>query len=389
MYEVKIALRQVLSRKKQTLFSILAVALAVAVITVMMALLSGFQGELLKSSIEDNPHIVINPQDEKEEFIHLYKYNSALISEKEGVIAASPKYIGQVALKYRDNAEGVSLHGVDPMSEESVMRVSEDVVDGDFTALIHTRYGILLGDQLAKNLEVNVGDRVDVVFPGSQTTSFKVVGLVHTGTSADEVTAYARLDSAQDFFNEPGVVSNIGVRVADPYQADAIASSIEGETGLDAVSWSEANSEILSFLDIQKVSVNIFYFLIYAIAGFGIANTLITIVAQRTREIGILKAMGTSRKSIMSIFLFQSMIIGIIGLMFGTILGYISIIALQNYEIEVPPETYFGLQTLPIEVEPLNFVYAAFFAFIVNIFSGIYPAQKAAKLDPVKAIESA
>ncbi|WP_243684553.1 ABC transporter permease [Methanosarcina barkeri] len=191
------------------------------------------------------------------------------------------------------------------------------------------------------------------------------------------------------FFNEPGVVSNIGVRVADPYQADAIASSIEGETRLDAVSWGEANSEILSFLDIQKVSVNILYFLIYAIAGFGIANTLITVVAQRTREIGILKAMGTSRKSIMAIFLFQSMIIGVIGLMFGTILGYISIIALQNYEIEVPPETYFGLQTLPIEIEPLNFLYAAFFAFIVNIFSGIYPAQKAAKLDSVKAIESA
>ena len=91
----------------------------------------------------------------------------------------------------------------------------------------------------------------------------------------------------------------------------------------------------------------------------------------------------------MAIFLFQSTIIGVIGLMFGTILGYISIIALQNYEIEVPPETYFGLQTLPIEIEPFNFVYAAFFAFIVNIFSGIYPARKAAKLDPVKAIESA
>ena len=275
------------------------------------------------------------------------------------------------------------------MAEESVMRISEDLVEGDIKTLVHTRYGILLGDQLAKKLEVNVGDRVDAVLPGSQTTSFKVIGLVHTGTSADEVTAYARLDSAQDFFKEPGVVSNIGVRVADPYQADAIAASIEGETGLDAVSWSEANSEILSFLDIQKVSVSIFYFLIYVIAGFGIANTLITVVTQRTREIGILKAMGTSKKSIMVIFLFQSTILGAIGMVFGTILGYISIIALQSYEIEVPPETYFGLQTLPLEVDPLNFVYAAFFAFIVNIFSGVYPARKAAKLDPVKAIESA
>jgi len=389
MYELKIALRQVLSRKKQTLFAILAVTLAVAVITVMMAMISGIQDELVTSSIENNPHIVIGPQDEEEEFIHLYRYTSAMISEKEGVIAVSPKYLGHVALEYRDNAEGVSLQGVDPQVEENVMRVNEDVIEGDLMTLVHTRYGILLGDQLAENLEVNVGDQVNVVFPGSQTTSFKVVGLIHTGTSADEVTAYARLDSVQDFFNEPGVVSNIGVRVADPYQADTIASSIERETGLDAVSWSEANAEILSLLDIQRASATIFYFLIYGVAGFGIANTLITIVAQRTREIGILKAMGTSQKSILLVFLFQSMVLGAIGLVLGTVLGYIVTIALQNYEISVPPEMYSGLQTMPLEVEPINFVYAAFFAFIVNILSGIYPARKAVKLDPVKAIESA
>ncbi|KKG10311.1 MULTISPECIES: ABC transporter permease [unclassified Methanosarcina] len=389
MYELRIALRQVLSRRRQTLFAILAVALAVAVITVMMAMLSGFQDELVTSSIENNPHIVINPQDEEEEFIHLYRHTSARIAEKEGVIAVSPKYLGQAALEYRDNAEGVSLQGVDPVAEENVMRVSEDVVEGDLMTLVHTRYGILLGDKLAENLEVHVGDRVDAVFPGSQTTSFKVIGLVHTGTAADEVTAYTRLDSAQDFFNEPGVVSTIGVRVADPYQAEVIAASIEGETGLDAVSWSEANAEILSLLDTQMVFVNIFYLLIYGIAGFGIANTLITIVAQRTREIGILKAMGASQKSIMVVFLFQSLVLGAIGLVLGTVLGYIVTVALQNYEIEVPQEMYFGLQTLPLEVKPLNFVYASFFAFIINIISGIYPARKAAKLDPVTAIESA
>lgn len=389
MYELKIALRQILSRKKQTLFAILAVALAVAVITVMMAMLSGFQDELVTSSIENNPHIVINPQDEEEEFIHLYRHTSARISEKEGVIAVSPKYLGQAALEYRDNAEGASLQGVDPEAEENVMRVSEDVIEGSLMSLVHTRHGILLGDKLAENLEVHVGDRVDAVFPGSQTTSFKVVGLVHTGTAADETIAYARLDSVQNFFNEPGVVSTIGVRVADPYQAGAIASSIERETGLDAVSWSEANAEILGLLETQMVFVNIFYLLIYGIAGFGIANTLITIVAQRTREIGILKAMGASQKSIMVLFIFQSIILGAIGLFLGTVLGYITTVALQNYPIEVPEEMYFGLQTLPLEIEPLNFLYAAFFAFIVNILSGIYPARKAAKLDPVKAIESA
>lgn len=388
MYELKIALRQVLSRKRQTFFAILAVALAVSVITVMMAMLSGFQGELIKSSIENSPHIVINPQTEGN-FIHLYRYTSTQIAEKEGVVAVSPKYLGQAALKYRNNAEGISLQGIEPEAEDTVLRVSKDVVEGDFIALSHTRYGIVLGDKLAENLGVQLGDRVDAVFPGSKTTSFNVIGLIYTGTAADEVTAYARLDSVQDFFNEPGVVSTIGVRIADPYQADVIASSIERETGLNAVSWIEANAEILNLLNTQMALTNVFYALIYGIAGFGIANTLITIVAQRTREIGILKAMGASQKSIMAVFLFQSIILGAIGLLLGTILGYIATVALQSYRIEVPQEMYFGLQTLPLEVQPLNFVYAAFFAFIINIISGIYPARKAAKLDPVKAIESA
>jgi lipoprotein-releasing system permease protein len=389
MYELNIALRQVFSRRRQTFFAILAVALAIAVITVMMAMLSGFQGELIKSSIENNPHIVVNPQDEKEEFIHLYRHNSAQIAEKEGVLAVSSKYLGQAALEYQNNAEGVSLQGVEPEAEELVMGISKDMVEGDFLTLVHTRYGIVLGDKLAENLEVQLGDRVDAVFPGSKTTSFKVVGLIHTGTSADEVTAYARLDSVQEFFNEPGVVSTIWARVADPYQAEVISSSIERESGLDAISWVETNAEILDLLNTQRIFINLFYILIYGIAGFGIANTLITIVAQRTREIGILKAMGASQKSIMVVFLFQSVILGAIGLVLGTVLGYIATVALQSYRIEVPQEMYFGLQTLPLKVEPLNFVYAAVFAFIINIISGIYPARKAAKLDPVKAIESA
>ncbi|MFY1110794.1 MAG: ABC transporter permease [Methanosarcinaceae archaeon] len=389
MYELGIAFRQGFSRRRQTIFAIIAVALAVAVITVMMAMMSGFQGELVESSIENNPHIVISPADEEEEFIHLYRHTSTRIMEKEGVIAVSPKYLGQAALEFRDNAEGVSLEGVEPMAEDAVMRVSEDVIDGDFFALVHSRQGIILGDKLAENLEVKVGDRVDAVFPDSKTSSFKVVGLTHTGTAADEVMAYARLDSVQDFYNEPGVVSTIGVRVQDPYQAETIAASIEEETGLDAVSWREANADILDLLETQQAFIYIFYALIYGIAGFGIANTLITVVAQRTPEIGILKAMGASRRSITIVFLIQSALLGAIGLVLGTVLGYAATVFLQNYKIDIPQEMYFGLQTLPLEVEPLNFVYAAIFAFVINLIAGVYPARKAAKLDAVTAIESA
>ncbi|MDD3041563.1 MAG: ABC transporter permease [Methanosarcinaceae archaeon] len=390
MYEMRIAMRQVRSQRKQAIFSILAVALAVAVITVMMGLLTGFQSELITSSIENNPHITVNPKSDDEEFIHLYRQLSARIAEKEGVIAVSPKYLGQAALEYRDNAEGVSLQGVEPLAEDMILKVSEDVVEGDFHALEHSKYGILLGDRLAENLEVKVGDRVDAVFPGSKPTSFKVEGLIHTGTAADEALAYARLDSVQDFFNKKGVVSIIGIRVEDPYRANLIAASIEEDTGFDAVSWIEANAEILDLLNTQKVFVNIFYLMIYGIAGFGIANTLITVVAQRTPEIGILKAMGASKRSITRVFIFQSALLGGMGLLLGCVLGYLTTLYFQRYYIiDVPQEMYFGLQTLPMELDLMNFVLAAGFAFVVNVLAGVYPARKAAGLDPVEAIESA
>lgn len=390
MYEMRIAMRHVRSQRRQAIFSILAVALAVAVITVMMGLLTGFQNELITSSIENNPHITVNPKSDEEEFIHLYRQLSFRIAEKEGVIAVSPKYLGQAALEYRDNAEGVSLQGVEPLAEDMILKVSEDVVEGDFHALEHSKYGILLGDRLAENLEVKVGDRVDAVFPGSKPTSFKVEGLIHTGTAADEALAYARLDSVQDFFNKKGVVSIIGIRVEDPYRANLIAASIEEDTGFDAVSWIEANAEILDLLNTQKVFVNIFYLMIYGIAGFGIANTLITVVAQRTPEIGILKAMGASKRSITRVFIFQSALLGGMGLLLGCVLGYLTTLYFQRYYIiDVPQEMYFGLQTLPMELDLMNFVLAAGFAFVVNVLAGVYPARKAAGLDPVEAIESA
>ncbi|MDD2440305.1 MAG: ABC transporter permease [Methanosarcinaceae archaeon] len=390
MYEMKIALRHVLSRRRQAFFSILAVALAVAVITVMMGLLTGFQNELIQASIENSPHIIINPKSDQEEFIHLYKQLAEQLAEKEGVIAVSPKYLGQAALEYRENAEAVSLQGVEPLAEDRVLRVSKDVIAGDFKALSHSKSGILLGDKLAENLEVKVGDRVDAGFPGSKPTSFKVIGLFHTGTPADEALAYARLDSVQAFFNEKGVVSSIGIRVNDPYQAESLAMSIEEETGFEAVSWIEANAEILNLLNTQKVFVNLFYLMIYGIAGFGIANTLITVVAQRTPEIGILKAMGASKKSITKVFLFQALLLGSAGLCLGCVLGYLTTLYFQRYYIiDVPQEMYFGLQTLPIELDFLNFALAAIFALLVNLLAGVYPARKAAGLDAVEAIESA
>ncbi|WP_440951673.1 ABC transporter permease [Methanococcoides sp. FTZ1] len=388
MFEFSIAMRHINSRRRHTLFSLIAVALAVATIVVLMSMMSGVQEELIEITIENSPHIVVSSGAGDDEDLHLYRYMMDVILQKEGVVAVSPYLSGQAALKYKDNAEGVLLKGIEPDAEERVMRVSEDIVAGSFADLAFSGQGIVLGDELAENLEVGVGDKVEVIYPGSPTRSLKVVGIINTGTAGDGSLAYASLGTMQDFFRKDGVVTSIGVRVSDPYQAESIAVLIEDETGADAVSWTETNKEILDLLNTQAVFVWIFYALIYVIAGFGIANTLITVVMDKKKEIGMLMAMGVSRKSITSIFLFESLVLGASGVIVGCIIGYFASVAIGAYELELPSEMYLGLTTMPVKIEVVNFIYAAGFAFILNIIAGVYPARRASRLDPVEAIEN-
>ncbi|MBN2110058.1 MAG: ABC transporter permease [Methanosarcinaceae archaeon] len=388
MYELQIALRHVSARKRLTFFAVFAVALAIGVIVVMMSLMSGFTDELIDTTVESAPHIVITPQGDDREFIHFTDHYSDRIQNTEGVIAVSAVFSGQAALQYRDSAEGVDLMGIEPAAENVVVNIEDDIVSGDLSEISRTNNGIVIGDDLAEDLDIAVGDSVDAVIPAKEPRSFRVVGIFDSGTPADESTTYARFDTVQAFFGESGVASSMNVRVRDPYQADIIARYIESDTGLDAVSWIEANSDILELLDTQVALVWLFYALIYAIAGFGVANTLITVVMDKKSEIGMLMAMGASRRQVTMTFLLESLILGCMGVLLGCIFGYVCIVLLSSYPVDIPSETYYGLSTLPLKLDPLNFVYAIVFSFLINMVAAVYPARRAARLDPVEAIES-
>ncbi|WP_340820431.1 ABC transporter permease [Methanolobus sp. WCC4] len=388
MFELKIALRHISARKRLTFFAVFAVALAIAVIVVLMSMMTGFTEELVDSTVENSPHIVVTSSDPDEDYVHFYSYYSEQIAAMDGVEAVSPVFVGQAAISHKDNAEGVNLNGIDPVAQDAVMRISDDMVSGDLFALGRSNNGIVIGDNLAEDLEVVMGDNVDVIMPGFGESSFKVIGIFDTGSSSDEAVAYVRFDPALDFFDENGVASSINIRVTDPFQADVIANSIEKDTDLDAQSWIEANKEILDLLNTQGLIVWIYYGLIYMIAGFGIANTLFTVVMDKKREIGMLKAMGASKKNITMIFLIESLILGTMGVMLGCVMGYFISSALASYQIDLPSEMYFGLTTLPLKTDIMNYAYAVIFSFLINIVAGVYPARRAAALDPVEAIES-
>jgi lipoprotein-releasing system permease protein len=240
----------------------------------------------------------------------------------------------------------------------------------------------VVGDDFADDLELKRGDdfrltRQDV------TIQVKAVGIVDTGTSLDSTLVYLPLDTAQDLLGEGDVVTEMGIRLSDIDAAPAVASDLNNRTRYKAESWQEKSRDILEQIDTQQIYSWIFYLLIFVISGFGIANTMIMIISRRTKEIGILMAMGTDQISIMKIFVLESVILGPPSALLGGGLAYVAAKFIGT--IEVPAEIYIA-DRMTVVLDLGTFVYVAVFALIVNFLAGIYPAYKASRLDPVEAI---
>ncbi len=387
MFELDIAMKHIRSRHRQTLFSIIAVGLSVAIIVVSMSMLSGYTSILIDSTVEKQAHITVLPK-ENEDYIHLYHGLEKHVYDMEGVEAVSPYFQGEAALQHRHDVEGVVLYGINPEDENRVVNRERDMFAGEFTSLANPGSRIVLGYKLAKNLDVGMGDTVTAQIPESGPTDFTITGIFRTGTPADETTAFANLERIQDFYGAGGVVTGMGVRISDVYTAETLANGIEIETGYDAISWIEQNADILNLLETSESMVYFFYVIIFAISGFGIANILIMIVMEKVGEIGMLMAMGAPRRSILLIFLLEAGILGMAGVMIGAVLGYVSCLLIASYTIPVPPEMYFGMDHLPIVINAENFVTAGVFAMVINIIAGMFPARRASKMNPVEAIQS-
>jgi lipoprotein-releasing system permease protein len=381
MFELAIAERHILGNPKMVLFTVLSVALAVGVIVVLIGLTEGYKVNLIENTVENSPHITVDPK-EDEDYIFLYRTLTAIAQEDPEVLASSPRLVGRAAAKYKDNVEGVTFIGADPIQEDILLRVNEDMVWGDYYDLEFKRFAAVVGDDLADDLELKRGDdfrltRQDV------TIQVKAVGIVDTGTGLDQTLVYLPLDTAQDLLGEGDVVTEVGIRLSDIDAAPAIAADLNNRTRYKAESWQEKSRDILEQIETQQIYSYIFYLLIFIISGFGIANTMIMIISRRTKEIGILMAMGADQISIMKIFVLESVILGPPSALLGGSLAYVAAKLIGT--IEVPAEIYIA-DRMTVILDLGTFVYVAVFALLVNFLAGIYPAYKASRLDPVEAI---
>jgi len=385
MFEIEVARKHIAFDPKMVLFTVLAVSLAVGVIVVMMGINEGYKTDLVNSLVENNPHLTISPK-ENEDYITLYRTLSGVVWNYPQVDAVSPRLMGKAGAKHKDKVRGVSFIGADPLKEDPLMKVQMDMVWGNYSDLVFKKRAAVIGTKLADELELRPGQQFTLTLR-NKSISLKVIGLIRTGTGSDETLVYIPLDLAQELSDQQDVVSQVAVRLSDIYAAPAIATSLNSRFRYKAESWQEQNKDVLQVMDTQKTILYIFYGLIFVIAGFGVANTMIMTVTRRTKEIGILMAMGATRRSIVKIFLAESLILGPPAALFGCILAYATAKLIEAYPVQLPSDV-FMVSRLTVLLSVDTFTLAAVFALAVNFLAGLYPAYKASRLDPVEAIAS-
>ncbi len=400
-YHFFIAYRYLKSRKRHksislnTIISIGGVTLGVMALVIVLSVMSGFHEDLRRKILGVNAHVITLSYEGP---MRDYAAIKERINELPHVVSTSPFVIGQVMASYKKRAQGVFLRGINPSLEKNTTEIDRYIKHGDFDSLSRTNGGIVIGRELASSLGVIIDDEIHIISPLGEigplgmipkTKTFKIVGIFEIGMyEYDSSLVITSMESAQSFFDLGNTASGIEIRVDDIYKAKLVKESIQKSLGFPyhARDWMEMNKNLFSALKLEKLTMFIILTLIVLVAAFNIVSTLTMNVLEKEREIAILKTMGSTSKGIMSIFMMQGFLVGLIGTLIGVTGGFIACYLLNTYElIKLPADVYY-LSHLPVKMNLSDFIIVSCSAITISFLSTIYPAYQAARLNPIEAL---
>ncbi|MBI4972009.1 MAG: lipoprotein-releasing ABC transporter permease subunit [Candidatus Omnitrophica bacterium] len=417
-YEYFIALKHLLKRQSSgfisliSFISVLGVSVGVMALIVVMAVMSGFDRDLKGKIVGVNPHILvqvpggISNVEDVTAGIRLIK--------TQHIKTVAPFVQGQGIIRSKSNAMGVVIKGVDARNDD-MSGVINFIRAGSFRFVGKSESpaggkipGVVIGRELSNILNVGVGGKVYLISPflkdsdkmlptQAKSLPFEVTGIYELGMSdMDSTIALIDIPHAQDLFQLDGVVSGISIRLDDVEKAESLKKQVRDSLGDGFLvrSWLDLNRNFFSALKVEKSVMAILLFLIILVAAFNIVSTLIMVVMEKTRDIGLLRSLGASAGGIRRIFLFEGMFVGFFGVILGTILGLviafnINLIAdvIKNTTgFEVFPSDIYYFSRIPAEVNFADVFTIVFFAMLMSLLAGLYPSHRAAKLNPVEAL---
>jgi lipoprotein-releasing system permease protein len=380
------------------------VTIGVGALVVVIGVMSGRQDDLLGKILESSPHVLVQQQGSS---LRMDDWETVAdrVRQVEGVEAVAPWVLTTVTAlrgRYSQSADmyGVALDLEGPAVTDMEAQIQEGAHDLGPTA--SGLPPVLMGSRLAARMQVFNGDTltliafenltVDVMgMPSPSMRQYEVTGTFTTGMyDYDVKNIYVPIRAAQEQLGIQGrnQVSGLGVRVDDPDRALLVSDLVQSALGNDfyAVSWSTTNRALFSALELEKLAMYLILTLIVVVAAFNIVSTLVMVVVDRTREIGILKSMGMTDRMILRIFMLQGLSIGIIGTTLGAVLGLVIAWVLDTFEvITIPAEVYF-VEKLPVSVHAFDVAMIVGVSLLIAFLATIYPALKASQLQPVQAI---
>lgn len=402
-FEVFLALRHLRSRQRRraaratTVIAVVGIALGVAALIVALSLAKGFQTELRNKILRGTEHLTVMRSDGRA--IENYGEVATQVREVDGVVAASATtYDGAMLIGPNSTAYAV-LRGVDSASYPVNDDVQEMIVDGSGTLGPDPdapQY-VVIGSELAARTGLKVGQMAEIILAdtglGARPTklSVQVTGIFRSGLyEYDSTWVYISLPALRVLHSGSPAASVISVKADDIDRVKEVSARIKNRLGpgYTSVDWQEANRPLFTALAVERRIGIIIIGLIVLIAALNITTTLILLVLERRREIAILRAMGTARASIMSIFVVQGAVIGIAGAVTGVLVGAAGVWVANRYKLVSLPADVYSISEVPLTFQLRDVLLAASIAFLLSVLATLYPARAASKIRPAALLRN-
>ena len=400
-FEWFVALRYLRDARGQTLLILAAVSVGVSIIVFLTALIGGLQASLVDKTLGSQPHVTLQvPREaaralvapsgqvavardvqasaQRLRSIDQWPVVMADAEREPGVLAASATVSGAGFAIRGDAKAPIVVTGIDPARFLAIIDLAKRTHAGRFDV---AGGNVVIGSVLAFDLGVGVGDKLRLTTTEGVTDTVTVAGLFTVGNrAADQTWLVTSLRHAQSLYALPGGATSVDLKLADVFEAERVATRLRERTGLAVESWMGKNQELLVGLSAQRSSQWIIQFFVGVAVALGIASVLIVSVVQKAPEIGILRAVGTSSRRVLDVFLIHGGVLGLVGSLFGSALGALLAKAFEG--IARDPS---GAPRFPVELPASLFVQATLLATVVGVLAAVIPARRAARLDPATA----
>jgi lipoprotein-releasing system permease protein len=375
--------------------SIGGVTIGVAALIIVLSVMNGFETEVRSRILGADAHLRLGTYGEHG--LPDWPEAAQIVHGVPHVVGVSPYIFEKGMLRVGNSSEGVLIRGVDPGTLGQVSELPQHIVAGRMEFSRGNLPGIVLGRFLADRMALTVGDTVVLFSPAGMTSTFSapavkkfvITGIFQTGLfEFDDAITYLDVDVARELFRRGDTVDGLEIKLDDMDEAAKVKPLVEEKfSGPYYVqTWFELRRTLFSWMKIEKWMWTVILSLVIIVAAFNILSTLIMVAMEKRRDIGILKAMGAKDRDVARIFSAQGMIVGVVGSLFGTALGFLICLGQLRYKwVSLPSDIYF-LDALPVKMQPLDFVLVVAIAILLSYLGAVYPARRAAQLVPVDAI---